>query len=94
MAKLALCIWSILFCSQLSAASLRCGSALVKKGDSVNVLTSKCGLPLRKYAGREVVNQSGKMKNVGVSNWVYSRTGKKDKIVSVRNGKVIQIQVD
>jgi len=77
-----------------SAASLRCGRALVKVDESTNALMKKCGSPVRKYSSKEMVNERGHQKRIGVSNWVYERRGKKDMIVSIYSGTVVKIQVD
>jgi len=77
-----------------SAGSFRCGRTLVKTNESSNALIKKCGKPIRKYSSKEFVNENGHRSRVGVSNWVYERRGKKDMIVSVRNGTVTNIQVD
>jgi len=76
------------------ADSFRCGRKIVKVGESSNALTKKCGHPLTKFSSKETVNDHGRMVQVGVSNWVYERSGKKDMIVSVRSGAVIKIEVD
>ena len=77
-----------------SADSLRCGRSLVKTGDSTNVLLNRCGAPLRKYSGKAILTTNHRPARVSVSNWVYRRPGKKDMIVSVREGAVVNIAVD
>jgi len=94
MNKVLLGILLVLLCGNTPADSIRCGRSLVKPGESSNALIKKCGDPVRKYSSRETVNDHGHQSRVGVSNWVYERRGKKDMIVSVRNGAVIKIQVD
>jgi hypothetical protein len=84
----------ILFTSNTHASSIRCGRTLVKVGESSNALIKKCGHPARKYSSKETVSENGRRVRAGVSNWVYERKGKKDMIVSVRDGDVIKIQVD
>ena len=79
---------------EVGADSFRCGRTLVKVGESSNALMKKCGHPLTKFSSRETINDHGRMVQVGVSNWVYERNGKKDMIVSVRSGAVIKIEVD
>ncbi len=76
------------------ADSFRCGRKVVKTGDTVNVLTRKCGKPQRKFSSKEMINENGRQSNVSVSNWVYERARKKDIIVSVRNGSVVQVHVE
>jgi hypothetical protein len=77
-----------------NADSFRCGRTLVKANESANALIKKCGKPVRKYSSKETVSENGRRSRVGVSNWVYERRGKKDMIVSVRNGTVTNIKVD
>lgn len=84
----------VLIFSDAWASSFRCGRTLVKLGESTNTLIKKCGQPVRKYSGREVVNNHGRLSRVGVSNWVFERRGKKDMIVSVSGGAIIKIQRD
>ena len=84
----------LLFASDSFAGSIRCGRKIVKRGDSGNTLIKKCGNPVRKYSSKETVNENGRQSNATVSNWVYQRNGKKDMVVSVRNGAVIKIQVE
>jgi len=78
----------------VSADSFRCGRKIVKTGDTVNVLIKKCGTPQRKFSSKEVISENGRQSNVSVSNWVYQRTRKKDIIVFVRSGAVVQVSVD
>lgn len=94
MNKLLLCGVLLLISSYAPAESFRCGRAIVKEGESSNALMKKCGNPLRKYSGNETINDHGRQSRVGVSNWVYERKGKKDMIVSVRSGAIVNIQVD
>ena len=84
----------ILLSSDIFAGSFRCGRKLVKAGDSGNMLIKKCGKPARKFSSKQTFSDNGRQSNVAVSNWVYERHGKKDMIVSVRNGAIINIQVE
>jgi len=78
----------------LYADSFRCGRKVVKTGDTVNTLTSKCGKPQRKFSSKTTISENGRQSKVAVSNWVYHRTRKKDVIVSVRSGVVVELQVE
>lgn len=90
-----LLLFSIMLVSESAPAdSFRCGRALVKAGESSNALIKKCGEPARKYSSKEQVIESGRRSRISVSNWVYERHGKKDMIVSVRNGAIVKIQRD
>lgn len=84
----------MVFAVDASAGSFRCGRALVKVDESTNALIKKCGKPVRKYSSKEMTTDQGRQKRVGVSNWVYERRGKRDMIVSIYEGTVIQIEVD
>lgn len=94
MFRLCVVVVAIVMSAVLSADSLRCGRALVKAGDSANALLKKCGDPARKFTAKQTINEQGRQRQVGVSNWVYSRQGKKDMIVSVYNGEVFDIRSD
>lgn len=94
MTKLLLLAVFILFSASVAADSIRCGRKIVKTGDSSNTLIKKCGKPVRKFSSKEKINVGGNRSNTSVSNWVYTRGGNKDMIVSVRSGAVIKIQVE
>lgn len=94
MNKLLLSTLFILLSDNSHADSFRCGRSLVTEGDSSNALIKKCGNPERKYSSKATVKSNGRKTSVGVSNWVYARTGKRDMIVSVRSGVVVRIKVD
>jgi len=78
----------------VAADSFRCGSSIVKVGDSTNVLLKKCGDPLRKFSSKQTINDHGRQTRVSVSNMVFERRGKKDIIVSIYNGAVLNVQFD
>lgn len=78
----------------VQANSIRCGSTLVKVGDSSNQLLKKCGKPDNKFSSKAIIRDQGRQRQASVSNWVYSRTGKKDRVVSVYAGSVVKIGSD
>ena len=80
--------------SILSADSFRCGRKLVKQNESASALIKKCGKPVRKFSSKELTSIEGRQKRVSVTNWVYERRGKRDMIVSIRDGSVIKIEVE
>jgi hypothetical protein len=84
----------LLMTGNVASDSFRCKRSLVKVGDSTNVLLKKCGDPLRKFSGKQTVNDQGRQTRVSVSNLVYERSGKKDIVVSIHNGAVLKIQSD
>jgi hypothetical protein len=94
MRKLLLLIIFVSFSISASADSFRCGRTLVKVDESTNALIKKCGKPIRKYSSKETINDHGRQKSIGVSNWVYERRGKKDMIVSIYSGTVVKMEVD
>ncbi len=94
MTKICLCLCLIFLSNTATADSFRCGRTLVKVGDSNNTLIRNCGSPVRKYSSKESVRIQGRSSQVSVSNWVYERRGKKDRIVSVRAGTIVKIAVD
>jgi hypothetical protein len=83
-----------LFSQSVTADSFRCGNALVKVNDTINALMKKCGDPDRQYRTHETINDHGRRYDAGVTHWVYERKGKKDMIVSVRNGVIMKIKPD
>lgn len=86
----------ILVCWTINAHadSIRCGRAVVKVGDSTNILLKKCGKPANKFSSRIALNEGGHQRQTSVSNWVYRRTGQKDRVVSVYAGEVMKIGLD
>ena len=84
----------VLLSSDVGADSFRCGRLVVKTGESANALMKKCGLPVRKYSSKEAIKDHGAVARLAVTNWVYARKGKKDRVVSVRSGTVVKIQVE
>lgn len=85
---------TVCFCTNLYADSIRCGRAVVKVGDSTNILLKKCGKPSNKFSSRVAINDNGQQRQSSVSNWVYRRSGQKDRVVSVYAGKVMKIGLD
>lgn len=78
----------------IQAGSIRCGGALVKTGDSSNQLLKKCGKPDSKFSSKATISEQGRQRQASVSNWVYRRAGKKDRVVSVYAGEVVMIGSD
>ena len=76
------------------AGSFRCGTRVVKTGDSISRLLDACGQPSLKYQAKESVSSGGSRKSTGVTNWIYPRGRKKNMVVSVRSGKVVKIATD
>ena len=87
---------ALLACMSINAYadSIRCGRAVVKVGDSSNALLKKCGKPADKFSSRIAINENGKQRQSSVSNWVYRRSGQKDRVVSVYAGEVMKIGHD
>jgi hypothetical protein len=94
MKKLMIFAILIVLSGTVSADSFRCGRAIVKAGDSTNVLLKRCGEPTRKYPSKEVIDDNGRQLRTGVSNWVYTRKGKKDMVVSVYSGNVAKMRTE
>lgn len=86
-----LCLTLALMTCQSMADGFRCGSRLVLTGDSVARLTRACGQPDSTFKARTEVNEQGRQKQVSVTQLVYQRGRNKDIIVSIRDGKVVQI---
>ena len=94
MKKLVMLVTLLVLPGFVSADSFRCGRKVVKIGDSSHALVKKCGDPVRKYSSKEMVREDGKVYKASVSNWVYGRKSSRDKVVSIRNGAIVKIQVD
>ncbi len=84
----------LVFSAQLEAGSFRCGTRLVKTGDSINRLIEACGKPALKYKAKESVRSAGSRKTTAVTNWIYPRGSKKNMVVSIQSGKVVKIATD
>lgn len=84
----------VCFSTSIYADSIRCGRAVVKVGDSTNMLVKKCGRPSDKFSSRIQVSDNGRQRQTSVSNWVYRRAGQKDRVVSIYAGAVIKIGLD
>lgn len=80
--------------ASVHADSIRCRGALVKVGDSSNQLLKKCGDPASKFSSKVTIRENGRERQASVSNWVYRRSGKKDRVVSVQAGAVLKISSD
>lgn len=74
------------------AEGFRCGTRLVLTGDPVSRLTRACGPPDQTIKARVATGKRGALRETNVTQWIYSRRGKPDMIVSVRGGKVVKIQ--
>lgn len=74
-----------------TADSFRCGTRLVLTGDPVTRLTRACGQPERTYKGRAHIGNRGNTRPTSVTQWVYRRSGKREMIVSVKDGIVVKI---
>jgi hypothetical protein len=79
---------------EAEAGSFRCGTRLVKTGDSISRLLDACGQPSLKYKAKESIGSGGSRKSTGVSNWVYPRGRKRNMVVSISSGKVVKITTD
>ncbi|MFT5139515.1 MAG: hypothetical protein ACI9H8_001326 [Lysobacterales bacterium] len=78
----------------VQAGSFRCGTRLVKTGDSVSRLVDACGKPSLKYKSEEAVRKSGNRKITSVTNWVYERKSNKNMVVSIHSGIIVKIATD
>jgi len=84
----------ILLSGQATADSFRCGRALAKAGDSTNTLIKKCGEPGRKYSSKDLIDNDGRQTRTTVSNWVYTRNGRRDMIVTIYSGVIAKIRAE
>ncbi len=94
--------WLISSCLMAAALSLappeargdgfRCGTRLVLAGDTVARLMKACGPPDHRLKARITLNDRGHRSSTQVTQWIYERRRKRAMVVSVRGGRVVQIQ--
>ena len=77
-----------------TADGLRCGQKLVKDGDSVGRLIDVCGMPVHKSSGKVSLREAGRTRSVTVQQWYYERGRSSAAVVSVRNGRVVAIELE
>ena len=94
MKKLLIITLCILQSGQVVADSFRCGRTIVKSGDSSAALIRKCGEPERKFSSKEIIDHDGQKIRAGVSNWVYTRKGKKDMVVMIYSGVIAKMRIE
>ena len=76
----------------VSADSIRCGSKLIKTGDSKVRLQERCGKPMSIDRGYESVTINGILTSKRVERWHYATAaGKYWKTVYLHNGEVIKV---
>ena len=85
-----LLVMACLFPLAANADSMRCGSKLVTNGDSVARLLKTCGKPAMKYRANHRSKRSGKSRSA--QQWVYERGRRSSMVVSVLDGRVVQIR--
>jgi hypothetical protein len=89
-----LLVLSLLLPPVAEAGSFRCGTKLVKTGDTIGRLVKACGKPVMKYKSKESIRSSGSRKSASVTNWVYERGRKRNMVVSILSGRVVKIGTD
>jgi hypothetical protein len=78
---------------QLAADSMRCGRVLLKTGDSVSTLRSRCGEPNGRDSGYANLRHVNGGKRTRVARWRYrSGRGGLEKIVLIHEGAVVGIE--
>ena len=94
MIKKTLAVVLLVISTQVDAGSFRCGTRIVKTGDSISRLVDACGKPALKYKVKESIRSGGSRKTTGVTNWIYPRGRKKNMVVSIHSGRVVKIATD
>lgn len=89
-----LLILLFLVTANAEAGSFRCGTKLVKTGDSISRLVKACGQPSMKYKAKESTGSGSSRKTTGVTNWIYPRGRKRNMVISISSGKVVRIATD
>lgn len=81
------------FISPLQSDSYRCGSKLVRSGDSAGRVLQICGEPKHKDRGRHEIRVKGKTKDVAVERWYYRKGSQSlGRVVLLHRGKVVAIE--
>ena len=76
------------------ADSYRCGSKLIRTGDTKADVLRVCGEPMAKERGRADVRIDGGARNVSVERWHYRRSQRSlGHIVNIYRGRVVSIDV-
>lgn len=77
-----------------AADSYRCGSKLIRTGDTKADVLRVCGEPMAKERGRADVRVDGGARNVSVERWHYKRSRRSlGHIVNIYRGRVVSIDV-
>lgn len=78
--------------SSAEADTFRCGSKVVRSGDSSSAVIQNCGKPLYKDKGYEVVRLREGRKKVRVERWRYKKSSRSlERIVMIYQGRVVAI---
>ena len=81
----------VLASAQTYSDGFRCGARLVLTGDTVSRLLRACGQPDATMKARAEVRNRGNKRQASVTQWIYQRGRKKDIIVFIHDGRVLQI---
>jgi hypothetical protein len=83
--------WSAL--SQTSADSLRCGRALVRNGDTPEMLRQRCGEPLRRDFVQEQFWLGDGLRRVRVERWHYKPGSRAlGRVVLIYQGQIVGVR--
>jgi hypothetical protein len=78
--------------STAEADTFRCGSKVVRSGDSSSAVIQNCGKPLYKDKGYEVVRLGEGRTKVRVERWRYKKSSRSlERIVMIYQGRVVAI---
>ncbi len=94
MIKKTLAVVLLVISTQVDAGSFRCGTRIVKTGDSISRLVDACGKPALKYKVKESIRSGGSRKTTGVTNWIYPRERKKNREHTIHSDKAVKNATD
>lgn len=84
----------LMFAAPADGDSYRCGSKLIRTGDSKADVLRVCGEPMAKERGRAAVRVDGSSRDVSVERWHYRRSQRSlAHVVSIYRGRVVSIDV-
>jgi hypothetical protein len=88
-------IWAIflvLVAKDIFADSYRCGSKLIRTGDTSGDLLRICGEPRHKDRGHEKIRIEGVNRKMPVERWYYKKSSRSlERVVLVYRGRVVAI---
>jgi hypothetical protein len=86
-------VTGLAYIGSLQSDSYRCGSKLVRTGDTSGRVLQICGAPKHKDRGRQEIRIKGKPRDVAVERWYYQKGSQRlGRVVLLYRGKVVAIE--